>query len=85
MTSTPKEEKSTKDEEEIKISIPKPPTPKIDFSIPLVDQFIALKEDQKQRVINYTIDEVMKKYVNYKYGYHGYTNDDPNSKTNYSK
>ena len=31
------------------------------------------------------MDKVMKKYVNYKYGYHGYANDDPNNKTNYSK
>ena len=53
-----------KAEEEIKINIPKPPTPKINLSIPLIDQFRALKEDQKQRVINYTMDDVMKKYVN---------------------
>ena len=85
MISAPKEEKSTKVEEEVNMSISKPPTPKIDLSILLVDQFRALKEDQKQRVINYTMDEVMKNYVNYKYGYHGYANDYSNSKTNYSK
>ena len=71
MISAPKEEKSTK-VEEVNISISKPPTPKIDLSILLVDQFRALKEDQKQRVISYTMDDVMKNYVNYKYGYLGY-------------
>ena len=87
MTVAPKEEeKSTKAAEEATIDMPKPVTPKVNEAIPLLDQFKALKDDQKQRVVNYTMESALGKFSNFRYAYHGYAIDNPNNKgSNYSK
>ena len=58
----------------------------IDNTIPLKDTFKKLTKEQQQKVVNYTMDSVIGKFKDYKFAYHGYANDNPNSKaTNYSK
>jgi len=51
----------------------------------LRDQFKQLKLGQQQRVVDYTMDVVMKKFKEFRYSYHGYATDNPKRPANYNK
>lgn len=88
VTSAPREEEKSSKAEETKVqeNVPSASAPKIDTTLSLRDQFKSLNAEQMQKVVDYTMDKVMKTYKDYRYGYHGYASETENNKSsNYSK
>ena len=46
------------------------------LSIVLLDKFNSLSDEQKQKVVNYTMDAVLEKNEERRYWYHGYASQD---------